>query len=222
MKPLLLTNDIREYLHRIYTDLEEEKGRLGVEIHDEMGALFTDLKIHILSYSRNPTSEELDYIIENIDLGIDTIKKIAYDLKPVSITDIDNISNLLRKTIRRYMNIEEIHITYQSEPNEIDLGKELNLVAFRISQELLTNVMRHAQADHIRILTRLNRSAFELTIEDNGIGIEPHHITSEKSFGLRCIHERLIPYRGEFDIRPCNPKGTSTYVKIPINQRVCE
>ena len=102
------------------------------------------------------------------------------------------------------------------EPEEIELEPELSTALFRIFQEALTNITRHAQATHIECTLKLGSRVVQLVIEDNGIGIRPEQITNSRSYGLIGIRERAAYFGGEAQITHPGTGGTRVHVEIPL------
>ena len=104
----------------------------------------------------------------------------------------------------------------QRDFEKIDLDRERSTAVFRIFQETLTNIIRHAKATHVKISLTKSEKNLRLKISDNGIGIPKDRIESPDTFGLLGMKERAVVFGGEVEIKGVEGKGTTVIVKIPI------
>lgn len=153
-------------------------------------------------------------MLEIINSTIKDIQRISSELRPGILDDLG-----LAAAIEWYTEEFEkrSNLSVELYLDEISIQDEkINLALFRVMQESLTNVIRHAQATSVKIsLFELNEHVV-LDIEDNGSGIQMSNLKSAKSLGLRGMHERIMQVGGTFDILSDNKSGMKLRVSIPL------
>jgi len=199
---------------------EEERRKIARKIHDELGQMLTGLKID-LSWLAKGLPEEQALLFEKtrsmskvIDTTIQAVKKIAVELRPGVLDDL-GISAAIEWQAGEFEKLAAIKCEFSSNPKDIILGQESSIVIFRILQEILTNIIRHACATRVNISLKEEGSSIVLKVRDNGVGISNRQITNPKSFGLISMRERVRPCGGEIKISGSPGKGTTVVVVIP-------
>jgi len=216
----------REQLRNLSAHLdtvrEQERTSIAREIHDELGQSLTALKMDI-SWLRNkyreyePLSEKTKAMIKLIDSTIRTVKRISSELRPVVLDDLGLIAAIewqAEEFQKRTGIVCEVNFT----PDDIILDRGISTAIFRILQEALTNVIRHAEATKVRVSLEEKDSEILLSVEDNGKGVTEKQITDPKSFGLIGMRERVHFFSGKVRITGARNKGTSLVISIPIEK----
>jgi PAS domain S-box-containing protein len=199
---------------------ENERTIIAREIHDELGQIMTALKIDLSwiqdKYTDHGTlNEKTRSMLSLIDATIQTVKKIITDLRP-GILDHLGISAAIEWQAEEFQKIAGIPCDVVIVPEEILLNKDLTTNIFRIFQEILTNVMRHAQATHISVRLEESDGSVMLNVRDNGKGITEDQISNPSSFGLMGIRERVNFLGGSFKITGAPPIGTEISIIVPL------
>jgi PAS domain S-box-containing protein len=200
---------------------EEERTNLAREMHDELGSLLTGLKIDLSWLTRRIPSEQgllsakTASMGELVDEAIRSVKRISTDLRPGVLDDL-GLTAALEWQTEELAKRTETRIEFKSSPDDIVLGRDLSTAIFRICQEALTNVARHAGATRIRVSLRKGRDKIQLRISDNGKGIEGTRISDPRSFGLIGMRERARSWGGEVKISGSLGRGTVVAVTIPL------
>lgn len=217
--------DSREQLRNLFLHIqkvrEEERMKIAQEIHDELGQTLTALKIDIsmLSGKLYPDHKNLidktESMIKRIDETIQSVKKICTELRP-PILDHFGITAAIEWYVDEFKKRTGINCNVSFEPNEINLNQELSTALFRICQEALTNVSRHAEASEVNLNLRLKNEKVLLEIKDNGKGIKEEELSKPKSFGIMGIKERVNFLGGNVKINGIKGEGTYMSVSIPI------
>ena len=213
-----------EQLKQLYTYqdelIENERTAISREIHDELGQLLSALKID-LSWTKNNAGNEPEFkkrIKSMTDIVSDTIKivqRISSDLRPGLLDDLGLVP-AMEWYIQEFEKRTGIKCHFLSDDIQFPNEKK-NLTLYRILQETLTNVVRHAKAKSVNInLYRVGDSIF-LEIIDDGIGMKQQKIDSHKSLGFIGIRERVNQFNGSLDISSANDKGTKLSIRIPFN-----
>jgi signal transduction histidine kinase len=207
---------------------EEERGRIARELHDEFGQGLTGLKFDLAWFSRKlsslpaPTdSRELLNRVQamsgSIDALAESLRAAVADLRPAMLDDLGLVPALesLATTFQHRTGVRCV-TDVASELSAIALPSETSFVLFRIAQELLTNVMRHAGASLVRIRLYQNDGRVTLEVADNGRGISCERMSRPDSFGIRGMHERVSLLGGDFFIGGAVGVGTTARASVPV------
>ena len=198
-----------------------ERTRIAREVHDDLGGNLTAIKMALaLLIRRLPANEatlleKAQYVDSLADRSIESIHRIAADLRP-SILDIGIVAALEWHS-REFAKQSGVACHFHSNREDIDLGPEPAAALFRVFQETLTNIGKHAQASVVQIKLALNRRCVRLTVTDNGRGIAAADQRKPKSFGIRGMIERTHALRGEFLIDAAPQGGCRVRIKIPLS-----
>lgn len=200
---------------------EEERTIIAREIHDELGQMLTALKMDLIWLKRRLTDEQaslLDKVASMeslIDTTLDSVKRLATDLRPGLLDDL-GLSAAVEWQAGEFQQHTGIPCDVNIVPEEIIVNEALSTAVFRIFQEALTNVARHAQATHVQVLLQHDVTTLTLEVEDNGKGITTAQIASPISFGLIGIRERVQFLGGQVTFQGVPDKGTTMTVMIPL------
>ncbi|MFP5245446.1 MAG: HAMP domain-containing protein, partial [Thermoanaerobaculia bacterium] len=205
---------LRQLSKRLLSIQEQERVRIAREVHDELGQALTAMKIDLqqLGGRHRTLQEPLGAIAHKIDGIVDLVRRIAADLRP-SILDDLGITAALEQQLRRLRESTGITTTLTvSEEPEIDMLTGVTL--YRIAQEAIANVIRHAEATAVEVSLEMNGGKAVLTIRDNGRGM-PESI-SPKSLGLLGIRERAELLGGSVVMNSRTGEGTMITVSLPL------
>ncbi len=219
----------QERLHRLSAHLqsvrEEERLRIAREIHDELGQGLTVAKIYLTVLQNNVLSgstitgsdvrRRLDSAIAIIDDSISKVKDIAYELRPIVLDDL-GLKEAIEWKEKKFQTSTGIHCTIQSTDQHVRIEKKRAAAVFRIFQEALTNVARHANASLVDIRVKLETDDMVLEITDNGKGIEESELQKVKSLGILGMKERAQFLRGSISIGSLNGTGTRVMLTVPL------
>jgi len=216
--------NLRSLAARLQLVREEERVRISREIHDELGQALTGLKMEVsevmkrLPQDQRNLAGKVEPALSLIDDIIHVVRKIASGLRPTVLDELGLPAAIewQTKEFRKRTGIRcEI-----SMPGEVPvLDQERSIAAFRIFQELLTNVARHANATRVDIEMYFESGTLILSVNDNGKGVAEASVRSPKSLGLLGIRERILPFGGRMEIAGSRNKGTRAKVSIPLSLR---
>ena len=201
---------------------EEERTRIARKIHDDMGQALTALKIDLTWLNKKLTDaqplirEKLQSMVTLINETIETVHNLSEDLRP-GILDDFGLSAAIEWQAEEFQKRTGIECRINLASDESNLSKEKSTNLFRIVQESLTNVIRHANATKVEINLSEKDGRLLLEVADNGKGITKAAVTNPKSFGLIGIKERVHSLGGEVDISGTPNAGTRLKVKMPIS-----
>jgi two-component system sensor histidine kinase UhpB len=220
--------ELRLLVNRHQISIEEERTNIARDLHDELGQMLTALKIDIAmlrkrltngkSLSEQMINDEFTSINKTIDKIATSAKQISSGLRPEALDDLGIFEAIQWQVLefeKRNKIICELHLP--DEPPE--LTKELSIALFRIVQEGLTNVARHAFADQVQIYFDFKDNVLFLEIVDNGKGIDEEKIRSSKSLGIIGLRERVQLLKGQFFIGKEASGGTKVSIMIPVNNK---
>ncbi len=218
-----INNRLRKLSAHLQSVREEERSNIAREIHDELGNQLTGLKLD-LSMLQSELSEsdattvlvsKVEQMSEKVSETISAVRKISSDLRP-SILDDLGLVTALKWYAEQFE--KRFNITCQMDLNELqtNLSKEANTAVFRIFQESLTNVMRHAQASIVRVKLFESDDSLIMQLTDDGIGISDKRKYNSSSLGLLGMAERAAMLNGTFNIENNSGEGTTVTISIPL------
>ena len=217
----------REQLRRLLAHLqsvrEDERTRISREIHDELGQALTALKMDLswllkrLDKDQKPLLEKAKLMSKLIDLNIQTVKRISAELRPGLLDDL-GVTAALEWQSEEFEKRTGIKCEVSIQPDDIALDRDLSTAIFRIFQETLTNVLRHAKAKKVRVSLKKKEEELAFQVKDDGKGISEKQISSPKSIGLIGMRERVHFLGGRMDIAGSKGKGTTVTVRIPLGE----
>jgi signal transduction histidine kinase len=202
---------------------EEERKGVAREIHDELGQRLTSFKLH-LSLLREDVPEEqvamrtrFSAMIDDIDATIQSVKRLISQLRPGLLDDL-GLSAAIEWQAEEFQHRTGIKCDLTISPPELSIDPDRATAIFRIFQETLTNVTRHATAKNVRVVLEEENGDIRLSIRDDGRGISPAEIDNPASFGLIGIRERAHYFGGEVSIEGEAGQGTTVSVHIPMSE----
>jgi len=215
----------REHLRNLADHLqsvrETERTSIAHEIHDELAQALTALKMDI-SWLSKKLPEDQKTLLEKTkamtkltDMTIKTVKKISTELRPGLLDDLGLVAAIEWQT-EDFQKRTGIICKLTVDPEDIVVEDKRSTALFRIFQETLTNIARHAKATRVTISLKEKDDKVALRVKDNGKGITKEQISDSKSFGLMGIRERVHPWGGKVKITGKPGEGTTVVVSIPI------
>lgn len=199
---------------------EEEQIRIAREVHDELGQALTGLKLQLtwlcsrLPKNRKPLHEKARTMSLRIDEIIQAVRRIAGELRP-GLLDTAGLIATLEWQAHEFQKQTGILCRVKSVVKETLWDQDLNTAFFRIFQETLTNIIRHAQATKVEVRFLETADYLVLEVKDDGRGISEAEINNTKSIGLLGMRERAALLNGEVRLRGQPGKGTTVSVRIP-------
>jgi signal transduction histidine kinase len=208
----------------LQTVREEERTRIAREVHDELGQALTGCKMDVswiasrLPHDMKPVLDKTKALAGHIDSTIQMVRRIATELRP-GILDHLGLGAALEWQAHEFQTRTGIKCEVRADPDIPPLEADLNTAFFRIFQETLTNIIRHAGATHVAVNLKQSKDRISLEVRDNGRGISKAEISHTKSMGLLNMRERAGLLGGDFKIgRIAHGKGTRVQVFIPLRR----
>lgn len=211
---------LRDLASHLQSVREEERTMIAREIHDELGQVLTVLKIQIsllskkLNEDQQPLKDKFDSVSLLIDQTVETVQKICAKLRPGILDELGLVAAIDWQS-QEFSTRTGIQSEFIFPSDEIHLDNEKSTAVFRIFQEALTNVARHANAVHVHIILKIEKSNLILEIIDNGRGITESQLNAVQSLGILGMNERALLFGGSVFIEGFPAKGTKVRVEIP-------
>lgn len=201
---------------------EHERSRIAREIHDDLGGNLTAIKIGLssiinrLSTDQQVPLEQAQNLESILDSTFDAIHRISSDLRP-SILDLGIVAAIEWQATQFEKQLG-IKCRFTCSQGDIPVTTDQAITLFRICQESMSNIAKHAKATSVRVELNATHNELVMTISDNGVGIKPSDTLKANSFGLRGMQERVSSLRGSFEIAESNEPGTIITIKLPIER----
>lgn len=218
----------REQMRRLANHLEnareEERKKIAFEIHDELGYALTAIKLDIAWLAKKMADFDDSYLqriksmSELTETTLNKVRSISTQLRP-SVLDHFGISAAIDWAAKEFQKRTAVRCKVIIYPEDIRLDENVSIAVFRIFQEALTNITRHANASRVDVSFTNNNGIIELQVKDNGKGIAKKQIDALKSLGLVGMREKAKNLGGTLDISGRKGTGTTVTLTIPINQK---
>jgi PAS domain S-box-containing protein len=203
---------------------EQERASLSRELHDELGQVLTGMKMDVrwiekrLPEGAGVVLDRVDSLVALIDNAILSVQRISRMLRS-PVLDHLGLTEAIRSTARRLIDGTEIACEIVSKPKDIVLEKEISTAFFRVFQEALTNITRHAQAKTVTVSLKKSDHRVIMEVADDGRGIAREEIENPKSIGLTGMRERAYAAGGSLTITGVRGQGTTVMLSVPLNPR---
>ena len=225
-------DEFRMLVNHLQTIREEERNRLAREFHDQLGQSMTALKMDLSlllrtisdekqDVQRNLVAAELQSMQNLVDEAINLIWVIITELRPQMLDDLGLVA-ALEWEAQQFKSRTGITCEFKSSAGDIQIDSKKSIALFRIYQEALTNVARHANATVVKSVLQRDGEMLVLEIKDNGCGISIDEQFKQKPFGLIGMRERALAIDGLLEINGIAGEGTTIIVRLPIGQVVTE
>jgi PAS domain S-box-containing protein len=198
----------------------EERAKIALNLHDEMGATLVAIKMGVswlaskLPADAPKLSNEVAHITGLVSGGIHTLRQIVTQLRPNLLDDV-GLAAAIKDYVKKFQKHTNIKCVLALPNEELPLDADQSLTIFRILQESLNNVAKHAHASRVDILLTVQGESLLLVVKDNGIGFDPAE-NKKRTFGLLGIRERALMVGGKARISSTRGKGMRVSVTIPF------
>lgn len=214
---------IKGLMERLVAVQEQERRRLALNLHDQLGQLLTGLRLAMATLRESVTAtaaerdtfERIEHIIAQMDRDVDTL---AWELRPPALDEV-GLEAALRELLRQWSASQrlatDLHV---SLPGDQRLPAEVETQLYRIAQEALNNVGKHAAASHVSLLLERRGSEVAMIVEDDGRGFEIEDIRKDASrgMGLMGMRERAATLGGDVQVEARPGSGTTVFVRLPL------
>ncbi|MDI6852080.1 MAG: PAS domain S-box protein [Deltaproteobacteria bacterium] len=217
---------LRYLAAQLLTAQETERKRLALELHDDLGQSLIILKLQLQAELRklppdvSDAKERLQHIIDYIDEVIGNVRRMSRDLLPSILKDL-GLKAALNYLFEEFSKLKEIQFNLEMEDIDGLLSKEAQIAVYRIFQESLTNIAKHARATRIKVSIKPQDGKVAFRLEDNGSGFDLKEVMSgdlaKRGLGLPAMHERVRLLGGNLDISSRPGTGTMISFHVPIS-----
>jgi signal transduction histidine kinase len=200
---------------------EEERDRIARDIHDVLGGTLVGIKISasLLAGKMDPASPQLDRLRQieaMLDDAITTTGRVARELRPGILKEF-GLAAAVESHAEDFQHRTGIPCDVLCADHDIETSEDAAIALFRTYQEALTNISKHAGAEHVEVRLMQEGDEIVLEVSDNGRGMLSADLRKPKSFGLRSIRERLDSLGGTMSIQARNPQGTTVVLRVPLH-----
>jgi signal transduction histidine kinase len=221
------SEQLRALSARLQSAREEEGARIAREIHDELGGALTSLRWDLESVDKvisesgdqpqlQALRERIEAMLRLTETTISNVRRISAELRPGILDDL-GLVEAIEWQAGQFQARTGITCRCDCSLENLDLGREQSTAVFRIFQEALTNILRHAQATSVDITTKVEAGEFVLKIIDNGRGITENEKSGAQSLGLLGMKERARLAGGKINVTRVEGEGTMITVRVPLS-----
>lgn len=208
-----------QLLEKVIAAQEEERRRIARELHDETGQSLTSLMVHLQMVNQQcplpETREQLDGVRALVAQTLDNVHNLALELRPSVLDDLGLVA-ALRRYARDYRGRYSIEVDLEVVGVAERLPPAVETAVYRIIQESLTNIARHAQATTASVLLEQRHNRIRAIIEDDGMGFDVEKVMGNGRLGLYGMRERAELLNGTLTIESEPGQGTSIFVEVPL------
>ena len=217
------TEHLQALSRQLIAAQETERRRIAGQLHDETGQALTALKMNLQALQSNPNAPPSASVLEEslsiVEETLQQVRDLALDLRPSMLDDLGLIP-AIRWYVDRLAQRTGLVIDFRADRVRMPLSGESKTACFRVAQEVLTNVARHAQVRHVAVELHCDPTAVELTVRDDGIGFDVEAARQGalggKSLGILSVQERVSSLGGQLEIRSTLSRGTEVRARWPI------
>ena len=209
-----------EQINAVMKGQESERKRIAKDLHDGLGGLLATVKIHFAkiandfkSISPEPSYQKANRLLDN---AVEEVRRIAYNMMPDALTKLGLIPAI--QDLAEGLEARGIEVHIETFDMQHRLSSEKEVMLYRIIQELLNNVRKHAHATKVIIQFSMHEEDFHLTVEDDGKGFDPD--TIKKGIGMQSIRSRVQFLAGDLKIESEPGKGTTVSMVVPSKSTV--
>lgn len=214
-------DQLRALASRLQAVREEERTSISREIHDELGQACTAIKMDLALIGRRLTKKQsqlrtkVESAMQLVDSTIATLRRMASELRPRTLDDLGLLA-ALESQAHEFESRTGIRCIVALPKEPITLDADRSTAVFRIFQESLTNVARHAHAARVEAHLEKDDDRLIFQVSDNGIGFDPAEVKARKSLGLVGMQERALMFNGDLKIEGAPGAGTTMTLTIPL------
>jgi len=197
---------------------EDERRRIAREMHDELGQRLTALKMELSAQGAKPgANSRVAEMLEMVDDTMASVRRISTELRPLMLDDL-GLNAAIEWLAQSWAARMGIAVKLQLGASDPEVNDAAAIALYRMVQEALTNIARHAHATEVRIALRQRAGELQLRVQDNGVGFEEPQMYREGSHGLMGIRERAYMLGGELKIGNARGGGGQLTVRLPLRR----
>lgn len=221
IRPLLILLEARSaLLAQLFAAQEAERQHIARDLHDDVGQSLTSLQVGLRALEESPSLESARGMARQLrEIGNrvhESIRLLSRGLRPGMLDDM-GLCAALEYLVEQFESTTHLRVQCTfPEPSTCRMP-DLEITLYRIAQEALTNIARHAHASHVELTVGLAQDAVTMTIQDDGCGFRPSEaLAGSRGMGLTSMRERAVLHHGTFHVQSACEKGTTITVKLPF------
>lgn len=200
-------------INDLITVQEEERSRISKDLHDHVGQLLTGLNLGLSTVIDHPEKQKLLELKRLASTILEDVRRISRDMRPALLDEL-GLESAIKRFVRELTSRETLKVDILVRVPE-NLDRNTATVIYRVTQEALTNIVRHARAQHTSVVITHSSEGIQLIVEDDGIGFDPSSISASDHIGLSSMRERVELLGGVFTIESILHRGTTISAKLP-------
>jgi PAS domain S-box-containing protein len=201
-------------LEALLSAQEEERARISRDLHDGVGQALTALGLGLNAALQNPSREALGALKQLVSQTLEDVRRISRDLRPALLDEL-GLEAAARRFARELAESSGLEVDLLVHLPE-RLTRQQEIVIYRVLQEALNNVVRHARAAHASVVLTATRARVQLTVEDDGVGFDVRSPSREGCVGLLGMRERLELLGGSLRLESAPGRGTTVSARLPL------
>ena len=215
------SKELRLLMHHLQNVREEERKRIGRELHDQLGQQLTAIKMYTAwVIKKNPVEQveikdKLNSIMELLDSSNFSMRKILNELR-VGVLDNDGLIDGLRWLCQQFEESTDVELDFITKLDKVKVNEATAVCVFRVLQESLNNITKHAAAKKIKIAVSMALGKLTMIIKDDGKGFDVGALQTVNSFGILGMKERVAAIEGEFNLESKKGAGTQLTISVPV------
>lgn len=196
---------------------EKERQRIARELHDGVGHLLSSAKLNLSAMEEQDDENKvaLENSMKIIDEALDETRTISHNLMPSALTELGFVA-ALQQLVRKINQAGKIKAVLQTDPENFELDETKSTALFRIVQEVVNNILKHAAANTINVSVNKQQQKVHLSIADDGIGFDADAINNSSGIGWKNIFARADMIHAAITINSLPGKGTTVQLQIPL------
>jgi len=214
---------LRDLYQQMHEVREGERVRIARELHDELAQWLTALKMDVswlagrLPKGDGRLRDRVERMKQLVDTTVTSVRRIAADLRPAMLDDLGLVP-AIEHLLHGFSQRTGVVVGLDASTDDIEFREPLSTAVYRMVQEALTNVARHARASEVRVTMRIEGDDLTVSAWDNGVGIGATQRQNGKSLGILGIKERARTLGGDADVRGAPEGGTVVEITVPVKQ----
>jgi len=216
LEKMLVEEEVRkkqEIVKAIMEAQEKERREISSELHDNVNQILSTCKLFLEIARNNPADARfIDGCYQNIQIVIEEIRNISHNLTPYTLKDL-GLAAALHDIVQKINQSGKLTIRLFQNLNEEEISQDIKLAVFRIIQEKISNVLKHAHATELKIELSIFEGRIQLLLEDNGRGFDEKAV--KRGMGLNNIQNRVEYYKGVFHLKTAPGEGCELRIELP-------
>lgn len=201
-------------INDLVTVQEEERARISRDLHDHVGQILTGLNLGLSAAIEHYDKEKLIELKGLATTILEDVRRISRDMRPALLDEL-GLESAIKRFVRELVAKDGLKVDILVRIPE-NLERNTATVIYRVIQEALTNIVRHAQARHASVVVTTSNEGIQLIVEDDGIGFDPNTVVASEHIGLSSMRERVELLGGGFTVESIPDRGTTISAKLPL------